>query len=96
MNNTDYKAQKDALADKIWDALLKKWDEADSNVFEITMKKTGNKILIRASRTGARKVMGHWHSSSVCFEVSGDGIEGIRYFNTLSGLAKTIAYGYIK
>lgn len=100
MNN--YKEMKNKFAEKIEKALEAKknavsWDK-DSNFkqFTLTMKETGNEIVVKLVRIPPHRVMGHWSCTSFHYEVSGDGIEGIRYFNGLDGIAKSMAYGFIK
>ena len=97
-----YQIEKEKLAEKIEKALETKknsvsWEKnSDSKQFSLTMKATGNVIIVKLVRVPPHKCMGHWCCTSFHYEVSGDGIEGIRYFNGLDGLAKSMAYGYIK
>lgn len=87
---------KEILVKKIEDALSEKWMGAHCGDFILTMKATGNVITVKSVSTGPSKVMGHWHGRRHHFEVVGDGLKQTKYFCSLNGLARCMAYGYIK
>jgi len=88
---------KEELTNKIAEKLNKKWEEAGyrQNSFVLDMK-SGNKITVTPKRGSVSRTSGRWYRGSGYFVVSGDGIDGEKYFKSLSSLAKSMAYGYIK
>lgn len=80
--------------EKIEKALWKKWEMAHGS-FTLSMK-SGNVITVEMHSTPAHRGADHrWHSGSSYFTVTGSNME-TRYFKHMSGLAKAIAYGYIR
>ena len=88
---------KDARVEKIWMALEHRFYESrNPNQFELTMKKTGHKLIVSRRFNGPHRSCGHWHGSSAYFVVTGDGIDGEKVFKSLETMAKAIVAGFIK
>lgn len=84
----------------IEEALYKKIKKAPYNggkcTFKLSMKKSGNTYEVQCIKTPAHRGCDHrWHSGSIYYRVINKATNETRYFKNLSGLAKTIAYGYI-
>lgn len=83
----------------IWSALVdKKWRKGIEPhwYFILTMKATGHVIKVEKIEHGARRCMGHWNSGYTTYRVTGDGIEGDKFFKNFMSLARAIAAGFIK
>ncbi len=81
-------------------ALHEKLNKAPYNgnkcAFELSMKKTGNIYEVQCIKTPAHRGCDHhWHAGSIYYRAVNKSTDETRYFKYLSGLANTIAYGYI-
>lgn len=85
-----------ASVEMIEKALRKRFTADMNNPFTLTMKKTGNAVIVMRRFKAPYRSCGHWHGRSAYFVVTGDGIDGEKVFKSLETLAKAIVAGYIR
>lgn len=83
---------KEALAKNIQTELYNRLK--NSKTITLDMKK-GYTIVIEEVYTGPYKSCHHWHSGKLYYKVKSSRETEVRYFKFLSGIAKSMAYGYL-
>ena len=88
------KVKKALYAKKIEEALWDRWHK-NHDVIVLNMK-SGNVVTIKVHHRRAHFSCRRWHSARTWYEVTQTATDEVRYFKFLDGIAKAIAYGFIK